>query len=70
MPESEALTLTIAEAARALGISRHLAYDLARRGRIPVLRLGDRRLAVPRAAFLDFLSGRWTPPEGTGHEHK
>ena len=47
--------LTVEEAARLLGISRGLGYELARRGEIPVLRLG-RRLVVPKAAFEAWLS--------------
>ena len=44
------LAITIPEAGRLLGISRGLAYELARQGTIPTLRLG-RRLVVPRAAL-------------------
>ena len=40
-------TLTVAEAAELLGVSRGLAYDLVRRGEIPSIRLG-RRLLAPR----------------------
>ncbi len=43
-------TLTIPEAARRLGIGVGLAYQLARTGKLPVLRLG-RRLLVPCAAL-------------------
>lgn len=42
------LVVTVEEAAIALGISRGLAYQLARSGEIPAIRLG-RRLVVPRA---------------------
>ena len=44
-------TVTIPEAAELLGVSRNLAYTLARQGElagIPVLRLG-RRMVLPRA---------------------
>ncbi len=43
-------TLTVAEAGRLLGVGRGLAYEAARRGDIPALRIG-RRLVVPRAAL-------------------
>ncbi|MFO8102067.1 MAG: helix-turn-helix domain-containing protein [Dehalococcoidia bacterium] len=46
----EKLTLTVEESARLLGISRGLAYELARTGQIPVIRFG-RRMLVPRAAL-------------------
>jgi len=50
------LTLTVEEAARALGISRTLAYEAARSGALPCVRIG-RRLLVPRTG-LDRLLGR------------
>ena len=40
----------IPEVAKILRIGRGLAYELARRGEIPTVRLG-RRLLVPRAAL-------------------
>ena len=43
-------TLTVSEAAAVLGISRGLAYELARQEKLPVIRLG-RRIIVPRAAL-------------------
>lgn len=48
------LTMSIAEAARLLGISRHSAYSAAKRGELPVLRMGS-RLLVPRAALMRLL---------------
>jgi excisionase family DNA binding protein len=52
--ESERLTFTVVEAARLLGISRGLAYELVRRREIPVIRMG-RRLLIPKAALLKML---------------
>jgi excisionase family DNA binding protein len=40
------LTMTVNEAAQALGISRTLAYEMVRSGELPSLRLG-RRVVVP-----------------------
>lgn len=51
------LVLTIPQAATILRISRALAYDLARQGKIPVLRLGEKRLVVPKAALDKLLAG-------------
>ena len=50
---TDTLTMTIPEVARALGISRGLAYELAKRDELPVkvLRLGDKRMVVPRIAL-------------------
>lgn len=47
----EPLTYSIPEAAALLGISKDLCYSLAQRNEIPVLRLGPRRLVVPRVAL-------------------
>ncbi len=48
------LTLTVAEAAKALGISRGLAYEMAKAGEIPSIRLG-KRVLVPQRALERFL---------------
>jgi excisionase family DNA binding protein len=50
------LTLTVEEAAAALGISRAFAYEAVRRGEIPSIRIG-RRVLVPRAALGKLLDG-------------
>lgn len=49
----ESRTVSIPVAARELGISRGLAYQLARKDElpVPVLPLGGRRLAVSRDAL-------------------
>jgi excisionase family DNA binding protein len=54
--KSQRLTLTVDEAAKALGINRGLAYSLARSGEIPSIRLG-KRLLVIRAAFEKLFQG-------------
>ena len=56
----DTLTMTIPEVAKVLGISRGLAYELAKRDALPVkvLRLGNRRMVVPRRALEDLLSGK------------
>lgn len=48
--KQENLTMTVEEAATALNISRSLAYEAARDGRIPTIRIG-RRLLVSRHAL-------------------
>jgi excisionase family DNA binding protein len=52
----ERQTLTIEEAARALGIGRSAAYLAAHRGDLPVIRIG-RRYVVPRVALERLLNG-------------
>lgn len=48
-------TVSVEAAARRLGLSRSLAYELARTGElcrgVPVLRFGARKLVVPRRAI-------------------
>ena len=56
MPTDRRLTMSINEAAERLGICRNAAYEAARRGDIPVIRIGKRFL-VPVAAFERLLSG-------------
>lgn len=48
--KQESLTMTVQEAAAALNISRSLAYEAARDGRIPTIKIG-RRLLVSRRAL-------------------
>ena len=55
------MTLTILEAAKALGIGRNTAYLAAASGELPVIRIGG-RLLVPRAALERLLAG---PKEDT-----
>ncbi len=50
----ECAMLTVEQAAKRLGISRGLAYEAARRGDIPAVRIG-KRLLVPVAALQTFI---------------
>jgi excisionase family DNA binding protein len=52
--EAERLTLTVEEAGELLGISRALAYEMARTGRLPTLRFG-KRIVVPKKAIENML---------------
>jgi len=55
---SERLCLSIPEVAVQLGISRSNCYELCRAGIIPVIRLGQKRLVVPRAALEKWLEAQ------------
>lgn len=55
--QPDALTLSVAQTARALGISRNTAYECVRQGSIPSLRLGH-RIVVPRRALEALLDVR------------
>ena len=56
----QAETITVDEAAKALGISRNAAYAGVRANEIPSIRIG-RRVLVPKVAFERML-------EGAGHK--
>ncbi|MCK4722328.1 MAG: helix-turn-helix domain-containing protein [Dehalococcoidia bacterium] len=58
MQDNQRLTMTIPEFAEATGISKNLAYDLARREKlpVPVIKLG-KRMVLSRKAVLALLEG-------------
>lgn len=51
----EPLCISIPAAGRLCGVSRSTAYEMARLGQLPVIRCGQRRLMVPKAALLKML---------------
>ena len=56
---NQKLALSIPEAALALGISKNLAYELARRGQLPgAIRLGQKRILVSRFQLEAYLRGK------------
>jgi len=58
MQDNKRLTYSVAEAAAMLGISRNLAYELARRGELPgTIKLGQKRIVVSRIAIERLLQG-------------
>lgn len=56
---SEQVVYTVSETAALLRIGRSLAYDWAKSGKLPTIRIG-RRLLIPRAA-VDKLLSEGTP---------
>jgi excisionase family DNA binding protein len=65
----EQLAYSVAEAARALGISRSYCYELVQQGVLPHLSLG-RRKVIPRKALTDYVEQETrqpgtAEPEGT-----
>ena len=60
MNENPRLTVTVDEAATLLGISRNVAYEAVKAGRLPSVRVGARRLVIPLAALERLLSGEAT----------
>ncbi len=63
MESNERLTMTISEFAQATGISRNLAYLLARQDSlpVPVIKLGSKRMMVSRKAVLALLQDNGKP---------
>lgn len=57
-PVLERVTYTVDEVAVLLGVSRGVAYAMARSGEIPVIRAGARRWVVPRARFDAWIAGK------------
>ena len=62
---TERLTMTLEEAAKALGIGRNQGYAAAQRGEIPVIKIG-KRLLVPIEALNRMLE-LTVVPIGTGY---
>jgi excisionase family DNA binding protein len=58
------LTMSVEEAAAALGVGRDAGYEAVRRGQIPALRVG-RAWRVPRAALMKMLEA---PPMAAAAE--
>ena len=58
MENNERLTLNIKQAAAMLGISKNLAYELAKRGKLPgAIKLGQKRMVVSRIQLEHLLRG-------------
>jgi excisionase family DNA binding protein len=58
--ELTSATMTVDDAAKLLGIGRNQAYSAARRGELPVMKLG-KRILVLRAPLERLLRGEATP---------
>jgi excisionase family DNA binding protein len=56
MQDDERLVMTVPEAGRKLGLSKDAAYDAAKRGDIPTIRVGH-LLKVPKIRFERMLAG-------------
>lgn len=52
---AERLCLTVDEMARELGVSRPIAYELARRADFPAIRLSKRQIVIPTVALRRWL---------------
>lgn len=61
------LTMKVTEAATALGVGRGTAYDMARDGRLPVIRVGT-RLLVPIEGLERMVRKAYTDSSGPSPE--
>lgn len=50
------LTLKVEEVAAVLGVSRRVAYNLTKQLGFPAIRVGEKRLVIPRDRFLRWLN--------------
>ena len=61
----ERLAYSVTELAALLNIGRNAAYDLANRTDFPAIRIGDRRIIIPKAG-LELWLERHMPGGGLG----
>lgn len=63
--ETKPLAVSLEQAGQMLGISRGLAYQMAKTGELPTVRIGQRRLVVPLASLEAMLeNGQLTAASG------
>lgn len=60
-------TLSVPEAAKVLGISRSLLYQLVKTGQIRSLKLGQRRVVIPVSVIEQMLSSEMQEPAKTAN---
>ena len=61
--EFERRTYTVTEAAKIIGISRSLAYQMANEGKLPTILVGVRKKVIPKAALEQWLLDEVKRPE-------
>ena len=59
--KNERVVMRVIEAGKKLGVGKDQAYALAHAGKLPVLRVGARRMVVPLAAFQRMLETAGDP---------
>lgn len=60
---NEKLVYTVPEVASLLGLSRPTAFKLVHSGAIPCIKLGERRLVVPKVALTRMLDEAGKPKQ-------
>lgn len=66
-PDSGSLTVSVSEAAKLLGVSRDLVYELVAQSELPALRLG-RRIVLPRRAIEELVESAGNHGGGSGQD--
>ena len=56
------LILKVKQVAEVLGVSRKVAYNLTRRKDFPAVRVGEKRVVIPRDHFLRWLNEKADKP--------
>lgn len=49
------IMLTVADVQKVLGIGKNAAYELIYQKNFPVLKLGERKIRIPKNAFVDWI---------------
>jgi excisionase family DNA binding protein len=52
---SERRTLTVPEAAKIIGVCSKTAYQMVTAGKLPVIRISDRKVVIPKEALEKWL---------------
>ena len=50
------LTLRVEQMAKVLGVSRKVAYNLVKRKGFPAVRVGEKRIVIPRDRLIEWLN--------------
>ena len=56
------VTLKVEDVARILGVGRNTAYNIIRQKGFPAVRVGEKRVVVPRDRFLQWLNEKADKP--------
>ena len=62
---NESMTYSVSEAAQILGIGKGLLYRLVNEREIPALKLGNKRVVIPKTAISQMIQSAFVQQEGT-----
>ena len=61
----ERQTYNIPEVAKIMGVSNYIAYEMAASGKLPAIRVGAKRVVVPRQVFHQWLETAQFSPKAS-----